>query len=89
MFKKKIENVRFLCFVYISFFLLALVEFVIITVVFNLQDMNSYADSLMDLSKGRGAQFPFAVTDRVIIKVFFLSGPSLYALKSMYSSLRS
>lgn len=88
MFKKKIENVRFLSFVYISFFLLALLEFVIITVMFNLQDMNSYADSLMDLSKGRAAQFPFAVTDRVIIKVF-LSGPSLYALKSMYGSLRS
>ncbi|KAK4800512.1 hypothetical protein SAY86_020999 [Trapa natans] len=35
------------------------------------QDMNSYADSLMDLSKSRSAQFPFSVTDRVIIKVFF------------------
>ncbi|XP_031373692.1 U-box domain-containing protein 62-like isoform X1 [Punica granatum] len=33
------------------------------------QDMNSYAYSLMDLSRSsRGVQFPFAVTDRVIIK---------------------
>lgn len=49
-----------------------------VTVMFNFQDMNSYADSLMDLSKGRGVQFPFAVTDRVLIKVFFL--PELGAL---------
>ncbi|KAL5991311.1 hypothetical protein ACLOJK_012218 [Asimina triloba] len=40
-----------------------------------MQDKGSYGDTFsMEFSRGKGVQFPFAVTDRVIIKVLPLDG---------------